>query len=166
MTSSQTGKKTISRRGTTAVPTKRLRRSRLTWDSSVSGRVVGPIYHRLVCIRNSSRRLLNPYRLGVREFPNSMSSQFSPVTRPFHSPEGYAGIGSHHTVYENHSRFQIVDEAFALILVVRPGARTQSKAAVVRDSTRVIHVCSAEDARQRTEQLLLVRRRTFGDICQ
>src|SRR6267378_7932922 len=103
------------------------------------------------CSRNSLGCLFDPYRLDIREFPNPVGSQFSPMPRPFHSPKGYTGIGSYHTIYENHSRFQVIDEAFALILVVRPGARPQSKPAVVRNSNRVIRVFSPEHARHRTE---------------
>src|SRR5437879_1859965 len=95
-----------------------------------------------------------------------MSSQFSPMTGPFHSPEGYPGIGSHPAVYEHHARRQIVDKALALLFVVCPGTGSQSKAAVVRNSNRVIEVCRAKHARHRTKQLLLVRRRALGDICQ
>src|SRR6266481_1041208 len=130
----------------------------LTRDSSLPGGVVGPIYHRLLDSANYLGGLLNPYRLDVRELTDSMGPQFSPVTGPFHSPEGHTRIGSHHAVYENHSGFQIVDEAFALILVVRPGARPQPKPAVVRDSNRVIKVRSPEHARHRTKQLLVVCR--------
>src|SRR5881392_2643681 len=73
-------------------------------------------------------RLLDPYRLDVCEFANPMSSQFSPMAGPFHSPEGYPGIGSHHAVYEHHASLQIVDKALALLLVVCPGTGPQSKA--------------------------------------
>src|SRR3981081_4315123 len=131
--------------------TKEPKCSRFTWDLSDPGRVVGPTYHTPHCSRNSLGCLFDPYRLDIREFPNPVGSQFSPVPRPFHSPKGYTGIGSYHAIYENHSRFQVIDEAFALILVVRPGARPQSKPAVVCDSNRVIQVCSPEHARHRTE---------------
>jgi len=74
-------------------------------------------------------------------FPNSMSSQFSPVPGPFHSPEGYARIGSHHAIYENHSRFQIVDEALTLILVIR-----QALAPIQSGLSFAIRIASSKSA--------------------
>src|SRR6266478_8284490 len=159
MTSSPTRIRTIPHSGTTAVP---LRTQLSTafdeglvrfWSSCWTN------LPRSLASCNPLQCLFDPHCLNVREFTNAMRPQFSPVSGPLHSPKRYSGIGSHHPVYENHCRFQIVDEALALVLVVCPGARSQSKSAIVRDSNRIVYVLRPEHARHRTEQLLLVRRR-------
>src|SRR6267143_6471154 len=117
-------------------------------------------------LRNKLGSLLNPYRFDIGELPYSMGSQFPPMPRPLHSPEWDSRIGRHHAVDEHHPRFQIIDESFALILVVCPGACSQAKSAVVRDANRIVQVLRSEHARHRSKQLFLVSRRAFWNICQ
>src|SRR5260370_33496871 len=102
-------------------------------------------------LRNQLGSFFNPYRFDVGELSDSMGSQFPPMPGPLHSPERHPRIGRHHAVDEHHPRFQIIDEPFALFLVVRPRARTKPKSAVVRDSNRIIQVLRPAHARHRSK---------------
>src|SRR5258708_84228 len=143
MTSSS--KEVFSRLGTTAVPKRtRLSSGRLTRGSSESGRVVGPIYHRLLRSANCLGGLLNPHRLDIGELPDSMGPKLPTMPRPLHSSERNSRIRRHHAIHEHHPRFHALHQTFALILLVGPGACPQSEPAVVGDSNRITQVLRPE----------------------
>src|SRR5216683_4331383 len=104
------------------------------------------------------RHFFNPHRLDIRKLTNSVNSEFAPMTRPLHSPEWNTRIGSYHAVYENHSRFEIIHEALTLLFVIRPGACSKPKTAVIGDANRVLQVLCPEHARHRPKQFFPVRR--------
>ena len=49
-----------------------------------------------------------------------MHAQLAPVSRPLYAPERQARIGCHHAIDEDHSGFDVADEAIALALVRNP----------------------------------------------
>src|SRR6266849_9619465 len=104
------------------------------------------------------RHFFNPHRLDIHKLANSVNSEFPPMTRPLHSTEWETRIGSYHAIYENHSRFEIIHETFALSFVIRPGACSKPKTAVVGDANRVLQIFGAEHARHRAKQFFPVRR--------
>src|ERR1700676_653038 len=89
-------------------------------------------------------RFLNPHSLDIRKLANPVRSEFTAVSRVLYAAKGQAGIGRNHPVDEHHPCFNFIDEAFALVLVIRPGAGSQPEAAVVRDRNCLVHILGAK----------------------
>src|SRR6267378_3940171 len=110
--------------------------------------------------------LFHPHRLDICELPDSPGSQLPPVARPLYPSERYPWIRSHHPIDEHHPDVQLIDELPLLGGIISPGAGTQPKPAVIRDSNRLINVLRAKHTCNRPEHLFLVSGRILGDVHQ
>src|SRR5437660_11193687 len=114
----------------------------------------------------ASNCLRDPHCLGVYEFPDAYHSQFTSVTRGFHSAEGDARVRCHHLVDEHHPCFNFVDEALPLLFVIGPDARAQAEPHVVRQPDRLTRVFHPEDRSHRAKELLPIGGRVLWNIRQ
>src|SRR5215475_8604634 len=82
------------------------------------------------------RPFLDTHRLDVDEFANAFARKLAPVARTLHSAEGQSRVGGDHAVDEDQSRLDLIDQAVTLLVVIRPGARSQAEGRVVGQADR------------------------------
>ena len=92
-------------------------------------------------------RFLNPHRLDIRKLANPIRTKFPAMSRMLYTTEWQTGIGRNHAVDEDHPCFDFIDEALALMLVVRPGAGSQPEAAVIGDGNCLINILGVKYGR-------------------
>ena len=80
--------------------------------------------------------------------------------------KGNAWIRSDHPIDERQPRLNLIDEQLALRRIVRPRARSKTKDGVVGYLNRFCHVFCAIERRHGAKQLIVKRRRIFGNIRQ
>src|SRR5205807_7429064 len=110
--------------------------------------------------------LLNPDGFDVCEFADAEGAQLAAVAGPLHATERQPRVGGYHAIDEHHAGFDLVDQAFAFLFVVGPGAGAQPKAAVISNANSVVQVFSTKHAGHRAEQFVAVRGRTFRNFAE
>src|SRR5579864_5213465 len=71
-----------------------------------------------------------------------------------------------HLVDEHHPGLKLIDEALALLVVIRPHTRAQAEANVIGQSNRLILILYTKHGSYRPEQFLTICRSALGDIRQ
>src|ERR1700730_10877926 len=118
-------------------------------------------YWQLFLIQNN---LLHPNRLHIREFTNTVGAEFAANAGSFHSAKRNPGVREDHLIDKHHSRFQFIDEAFLLVLIVGPRARAETEPAVIGDTNRFVRIFHAENGGYRTKKFFAVSWRIFRNI--
>src|ERR1700733_12627532 len=90
--------------------------------------------------RLSVIRFLNPHSLDIGKLTNPVRSKFPAMARMLDSAKRQARIRRNHAIDEHHPGFNFIDEAFSLMLIIRPGAGSQAEAAVVRNRNCLINI--------------------------
>src|SRR5258708_6828466 len=110
--------------------------------------------------------LLHPDRLYIRKFTNTVSAQLPADAGALHSAERNARVREHHLIDKDHARFEFIDEAFLLALIVGPCAGAEAEPAVVGDANRFLRVFHAENGSHRAKKLFLIGWRILRNIRQ
>src|SRR6266567_1631500 len=141
---------------------------RRSWPVVLEGSLRGMAFHKrpFLITHYYSPLSSHPHRLGVQKLPNPHRSQLPPVPRLLHPAERNPRIGRYHLVDEHHPCFQFVDEALALLVIVRPCARSQSEAHIVGNPDRLVLILHPEDRCHWTKEFLAVCGRIFWNVSQ
>src|SRR5258708_10190427 len=100
--------------------------------------------------------LLHPDRLYIRKFTNTVSAQLPADAGALHSAERNARVREHHLIDKDHARFEFIDEAFLLALIVGPCAGAEAEPAVVGDANRFLRVFHPENPAYGTKNSFLI----------